>query len=102
NSTGIVTAAYHGRIQFLFVALGRDQWGTFDPSSQLIDMHEQQEPGDEDLVNLAAVYTLSHKGTVYAVAPEKVPGGVPMAAIFWLPLRERTSKKAVGSSLALD
>src|SRR5205085_9093450 len=30
----VLTAAHQGQIQFLFVALGREQWGTFDPATQ--------------------------------------------------------------------
>ena len=36
----------------------------------------------EDLLDLAAVQTLLHGGTIYAVEPEQVPGGGPLAALF--------------------
>jgi hypothetical protein len=86
----LVPAAYQGHIQYLFVALGRQQqWGTFDPAALKVEVHASARPGDEDLLNLAAVHTLSHKGTVYAVEPDQVPDGTPLAAVFWLPLGER-------------
>jgi hypothetical protein len=91
----IVVAAAQGQIQFLFVALGQERWGTFDPGTHKVEVHARAEPGDEDLVNLAAVWALSHKATVYAVAPEDVPDRAPLAAIFWLPLGERSSKKTL-------
>jgi hypothetical protein len=37
--------------------------------------------GDEDLLDLAAMYTLLRRGTVYAVAPEQMPDRTPAAAI---------------------
>lgn len=91
----VVAAAAQGQIQTLFVALGRPQWGTFDPAQLKVEVHDAQGPRDEDLLNLAAIYTLAHKGTVYAVEPEQVPDATPLAAIFWLPIGERSSKKAI-------
>jgi Bacterial archaeo-eukaryotic release factor family 3 len=91
----VVAAAYQGQIQFLFVALGQERWGRFDPVQQKVEIHERTEPGDEDLLNFAVVHTLSHKGTVYAIPPEELPDRPPLAAIFWLPLGERSSKRMV-------
>jgi hypothetical protein len=33
--------------------------------------------------------------TVYAVEPDQVPARTPLAAIFWLPIGERSSKRTV-------
>ena len=89
----IVAAAYQGQIQYLFVALDQEQWGSFDPTALKAEAHAMPQPGDEDLLNLAAVHALSHKGTVYAVASEELPDSTPVAAMFWLPLGERSSKR---------
>ena len=78
----IVPAAYHGRVETLFVALGLQQWGTFDPPTNDVHLHQQAEPGDEDLLDLAAVQTFLNNGTVYAVESEKVPGDTPLATVF--------------------
>ncbi len=43
---------------------------------------QSEEPGDEDLLDLAAVKTFLNSGNIYAVEPEKVPGGEPFAAVF--------------------
>jgi hypothetical protein len=85
----VVLAAYVGHIAVLFVARGRQQPGAFDPARAVIEVHEEPRPGDEDLLNLAAVHTLLHAGTVYVTEPEKVPGGGPRAAIYWLPLARK-------------
>jgi hypothetical protein len=92
----VVAAAHQGQIQYLFVARGRTQWGTFDPATLQVQTHDTAQPGDEDLLNLAAVHALSHRGTVYAVGPDEMPDRTPLAAVFWLPLGERGSKRTVG------
>jgi hypothetical protein len=77
-----VLAAYDGRISTLFVALGVQQWGAFDLESRKIHLYEEGRPGIEDLLDFAAVNTLTKGGTVYAVEPEQVPGETQVAAIF--------------------
>jgi hypothetical protein len=78
----IIPAARDGRIDFLFVAVGVQQWGTFDPITFSIHLHEEPEPGDEDLLDFAALHTLLNAGMVYAVKPEEVPDEAPVAAVF--------------------
>ena len=77
----IVPAASDGRIETLFIAAGVQQWGVFDPLTNEIEVHDQIESGDELLLDLAAVQTYLKGGTVYAVEPEKVPGGTYAAAV---------------------
>jgi hypothetical protein len=76
----VVPAAYHGRVEVLFVAVGLQQWGTFDAATNVVQLHQEAEPGDEDLLDFAAVHTLLNGGTVYAVEPEKVPDDTLLAA----------------------
>lgn len=78
----VVGAAYHGRIDVLFAAVGTHQWGRFDAQSGEVEMREEPEPGDEDLVDLASVHTLMSGGAVYAVPHEDMPDSTPVAAIF--------------------
>jgi len=80
--TEIVRAAYDGRVDLLFVPVGVQRWGTFDPSTRDLHLHELAELGDEDLLDLAALHTLLNSGTVFAVSPEEVPGEGPVAALF--------------------
>ena len=77
-----VPAAYFGRVDQLFVAVGVQKWGSFNPETSTIDLHPEAQPGDEDLLNAAAIQTLLNGGTVYAVEPEKVPDEAPLAAVF--------------------
>lgn len=77
-----IPAAYYGRVAQLFVPVGVQKWGVFDPQANALAMHSEAEPGDEDLLNLAAIQTLLNGGTVYAVKPEEVPESAPLAAVF--------------------
>jgi len=77
-----VLAAHHGRVDVLFVALGVQMWGNFDPSTNTVHVHQDSEPGDEDLLDLAAVQSILNGGTVYAVELEQVPEHAPLAAVF--------------------
>ena len=76
-----VPAANYGRVETLFVPLDVQRWGTFDASAGTIDIHEEMQPGDVDLLDLAAVHTLINGGTVYAVDSGHVPGDGPLAAL---------------------
>lgn len=78
----IIPAAYFQRIDSLFVPVGRQIWGDFDPDTMSVDLHPQPEPDDEDMLDFAAIHTLLNGGTVYAVEPEQVPEQAPAAAIF--------------------
>lgn len=82
----VVAAACAGRVETLFVALARQVWGTFDPSTGRVERREPTSPGSVDLLNLAAARTLMHGHTVYAVEPRQVPSETDMAAIFCMPL----------------
>lgn len=77
-----VPAAYYGRIDLLFVAAGLQQWGAFNPDTNEVKLHQEAEPGDEDLLDFIAVQTILNGGTVYAVEPGEVPENAPLAAIF--------------------
>jgi hypothetical protein len=77
----IVPATFHGQVETLFVAAGMQQWGVFNPVTNEIEIHDPIESGDEPLLDLAAVQTYLKGGIVYAVGPEKVPGGTSAAAV---------------------
>ncbi len=78
----VIPAAFYGRVGTLFVALDVQHWGRFDPETATLHLHPSQQPGDEELIDAAAVQTLLNSGKVFAVEPENVPGGGPVAAIF--------------------
>jgi len=78
----IIPAAYYQRVDSLFVPVGRQLWGDFDPETMAVDFHPEPEPDDEDMLDFAAIHTLLNGGTVYAVAPEQMPEQALAAAIF--------------------
>jgi hypothetical protein len=78
----VVAAAYFERVDTLFVALGEQVWGTLDPETGQVETRPERRDGDEDLLDLAAVHTLTNGGTVYAIEPDRVPGGGLLAAVF--------------------
>lgn len=82
NISEIVPAAYYGRVESLFVATDQEQWGTFDPMTGTLQIHQQAEPGDKYLLDLAATQTLLHAGAVYAVEQAQMPDEAPLAAVF--------------------
>lgn len=78
----VVPAAYYQRVETLFVPVGRQHWGVFDPNGPEVSLHEERQAGDEDLLNVAAVHTLRNGGDVFALADEAIPGETPVAAIY--------------------
>ncbi|MDD5704115.1 MAG: hypothetical protein PHU23_18945 [Dehalococcoidales bacterium] len=86
----IIEAAYTGRVKFLFVARGIQQWGQFNIVDHRIVLHEQAQPGDQDLLDLAAYYTLLNSGTIFVKDPEDIPDENSIAAVFhyWSPGRQ--------------
>lgn len=78
----IIPAAYHGRVDTLFVALGEQLWGSFDASTNTVELHQEFHPGDQDLLDFAAVQTLLNGGKVYALDPDDMPDEAPLSSIF--------------------
>lgn len=81
NIQEVVPSAYYQRVESLFVPVGLQKWGRFHPDTSEVELHEEHQPGDEDLMDLAALHTLFNGGTVYAVEPEQVPGNNSLAAV---------------------
>ncbi len=77
----VLPAAHHGRVEVLFAALGLERWGRFDPATGAVELRDEPAPGDEDLLDRASIQTFLNGGAVFPVAPERVPGGAPVAAV---------------------
>ena len=78
----IVPAAYQGRVGLLLVGAGAQCWGLFQPGSDLVELHPDERPGDQELLDFAATHALLHGGAVYAVGPDHLPDDSPVAAVF--------------------
>ncbi|MDZ8029966.1 hypothetical protein [Nostoc sp. DedSLP04] len=82
NLQEVISAAYYQRVDSLLVAVGQQQWGLFDPTSETVYLHPEKEAGDEDLLDFVAAHTLLNGGTVYAVPFEEIPYSTAVAAIY--------------------
>ena len=78
----IVPAAHQGKVAVLFVALGIQKWGVYQPRKNRVLLQEKARAANQDLLDLAAVHTFLHGGKVFPLVPEKMPSQVPVAAIF--------------------
>lgn len=78
----VIDAAYTGRVKFLFAARGVQQWGQFNTADHSVTLHEQAQPGNQDLLDMAVYYTLLNSGTVFVKDPVDVPGNKTIAAVF--------------------
>lgn len=78
----ILPASLDGRIETLFVALGRRRWGHYDAEARSVAETGEQGAGVDDLLDLTSVQALIHGAVVYAVEPTEVPGGGDVAAIY--------------------
>jgi len=82
NLGKIVEAAYYGKVESLFVPLGEHSWGWFDMERDVVHHSKGPKNGEHDLINMAAIKTLTQSGNVYALDREDMPNGSSIAAIF--------------------
>lgn len=78
----IAPAAYFQRVDTLFIPHTMALWGAFNPEANQVQVHHERQPGDQDLLDFAAAYTLLNGGKVYLVEPDGLPAGAMLAAIF--------------------
>jgi hypothetical protein len=77
----VLAAAASGRMEVLLMARDAELWGHFDPATGILDAHEVRAPGEDDLVELAALDTLRSRGRVHVLQASKMPVQQPLAAI---------------------
>lgn len=78
----VLPAAESALVETLFVALDRQVWGSFEPTTNKVERYHSRQPAAEDLLDRAAVAAFLNGGTVYAVAGATVPDSSDLAAIF--------------------
>jgi hypothetical protein len=76
----ILRAAAEGRVLALFLARQAERWGSVDPATGVVRLHEERGAADEDLLELAAVRTAERGGAVYALDAGRLPEGRVAAA----------------------
>lgn len=82
NLSQIVEAAYYGKVDSLFVTIGVHSWGRFDQERDTVHHSPNQVNGEHDLINAAAIKTITQGGNVYALHKEDMPKSSSIAAIF--------------------
>lgn len=78
----ILPAALNGRVRTMYLRTDVPVWGTFNPETGEVEVHESRQPGDSDLLDLATVYVLQNRGFLYALHSEDMPSDKPQAAMF--------------------
>lgn len=78
----VVSSAYNGRVDSLLLSREGEIWGFFDPENHETAVSEELKAGHCDLLNFAALHTISNGGTVIPVSRENIPGGGLVAALF--------------------
>lgn len=78
----IVKAAYYKRVDALMVAVNHHEWGNFDPEDNRVEVHDSEQPGDEDLLDFAAVHAMLNGAPVFVVPEEELPSDTPVVATF--------------------
>ena len=76
----VLAAAQQGRVATLFLPRGQHRWGRYHLETRKVDEHEAVRPGDEDLLDRAALECLVRGGEVFAVPAEEIPGDGDLAA----------------------
>lgn len=77
----VVPAAHYGRVDTLFVPRSVKIWGEFDPQTREVYVHDHVTTHNQDLLDMAAVQTITQGGTVYVVEPDRMPTASTIAAI---------------------
>jgi Bacterial archaeo-eukaryotic release factor family 3 len=78
----ILSAVADGRVDRLFVAVGRQVWGRFDPAAGRVHVAETQSPQDQDLLNEAALGAVTRGAKLHPLSLDRMPRGAVIAAVF--------------------
>jgi hypothetical protein len=78
---GVLASAHAQQVESLFVAGETQRWGTFDPATSHVQLHDESQPDEEELVDLAVRYTLLNGGMAYTLDEEEMPAALPVAAL---------------------
>ena len=76
-----VKAAKFGQVETLFVCLGVQKWGRYDPENNKVILDTKPTSENEDLLDLAVTETILNSGQVFAVPREQLPSEGDLAVI---------------------
>lgn len=78
----VTPRAYQGRVDELIVAADRAQYGTFDPATSRIVLHDEPQSDSIELLEFTARHAILNGGSVYAMKAREVPGYAWLLATF--------------------
>jgi hypothetical protein len=78
----LVAAACRGQVSTFFTAADAHCWGQYDQATGQVEQHDQPQPKDQDLLDIAAVQTFLQGGTVYVLSADDMPTQAPAAAVY--------------------
>lgn len=78
----LLPGAHQGRIDTLFVREADQTWGTFNPDTQEVDIHDEETAKNQDLLDLAASYTLLRSGHVFVLPEAEMPDQERVAGVY--------------------
>lgn len=77
----VIPACYYSRADMLFVQKDAQLWGTFNEQDNKLALHGSEQPGDECLINAAAVKAVETGAEVFILEKDQMPADSPMAAL---------------------
>ena len=77
----VLKATAEGRVRTLLVAIDDERWGRMDTDEHTVERHDEQQAGDEDLVDRAAVLGEKRGARVLFAVTQDMPGKRPLAAV---------------------
>jgi hypothetical protein len=77
----VIPGAFYSRVGQLFAVQGEHIWGRFDEQDNVLSIHDQQQEGDECLLDKAVHKTLLNGGEVFLVERESMPADSKLAAL---------------------
>jgi hypothetical protein len=80
GAVDVVTAAQAGRVATLFLADDMPRWGRVTTGGA-VEVHDRPQPGDDDLLETAALAAVATDGEVYLDAVDIMPAGADTAAL---------------------
>ncbi|MGE7775546.1 hypothetical protein ACQKLP_12530 [Chitinophaga sp. NPDC101104] len=78
----IIPACFYARAELLLVTEGAKLWGKFVKETNQLELHGQEQEGDECLVNAAVMQALLNGAEVHYVPANKMPCKTEMVAVF--------------------
>lgn len=73
NETEVIAASLVGQTETLFVRKGSQIWGTYHPNNHKVEIDTVARVGNSELINRAAIKTLSLGGKVLYVDSDEMP-----------------------------